>query len=128
MTVNEKDLMLGDWITVVAKDGERTNVEVNYLSNPEDEYCGEANDDYVDHFDAIPLTPEILLKNGFRELEDESNGAKWYELISEKENIRFSLMYTRSVFCWLGPLDFQYVHELQHALKMSGIEKKIVLP
>lgn len=72
----------------------------------------------------IPLTPEILEKNGF--VESHVNGCfSLYTLIYD--GISFSLKYVRSVFQWLGPLDFKYVHELQHALRLCGIKKEIEL-
>lgn len=126
MNVTEKDLMLGNWITVVEKNGRRTNVEVSYLSNPEGDEGGEANDEYVDHFEAIPLTTEILLKNGFKESEDEVHENERFYTITV-DGIKFSLKYARNVFQWIHPLDFSYVHELQNALKLSGIKMKFKL-
>ena len=75
-------------------------------------------------YDSIPLTTEFLEKNGF--VESHVNGCfSLYTLIYD--GISFSLKYVRSVFQWLGPLDFKYVHELQHALKLCGIKKEIEL-
>lgn len=71
----------------------------------------------------IPLTQKILEKNGFKKELSEDN--IHYRFILIYDGVKFSLLYARSVFQWLGPLDFKYVHELQHALRLCGINKEI---
>ena len=80
----------------------------------------------------IPLTAEILEKNGF----------KWDELpkfavneITEKTKRTFSYhLGSRTVFVGVNEPNFNltsacvlYVHELQHILRQSRIEKEIIL-
>ena len=77
----------------------------------------------ADEVKPIPLTPEILEKNGFEKELSEDN--IHYRFILIHDGVRFSLLYARSVFQWLGPLDFKYVHELQHAMRLCGVEKEI---
>ena len=70
----------------------------------------------------IPLTPEILEKNGF-ELQSFSGEmyGNWWEspefLI--REDMRDSI--------GKNNFKFEYVHQLQHALKLCGVEKEIIL-
>lgn len=89
----------------------------------------------------IPLTPEILEKNGFKLKE---KGVLYTEYVSGDEHsiIEFGF-YKESIHdidtvlnCelgFVGGLDrihhchVKYVHELQHALRLCGIEKEIVL-
>lgn len=73
----------------------------------------------------IPLSAEILEKNGFTKKLDADRLHYWFILIDG--HTKFSILYARSVFQWLGPLDFKYVHELQNALRLCGIEKEIIL-
>ena len=81
----------------------------------------------------IPLTPEILEKNFGRALEFNGcffGGNDFYELmihevndgtwIVKHDNIEFSCIPRQQVL--VG-----YVHELQHAFRLFGIEKEIVL-
>jgi hypothetical protein len=81
-------------------------------------------------FEPIPLTPEILEKNGFV-LKEEEVGAY---------GVNIAPYYTRNdvpfeVFCdgepfaiWFkDPVNIAFVHQLQHALRLCGIEKEIVL-
>ena len=79
----------------------------------------------------IPLTPEILEKNRF---ESNSNifGLYDYELsesyILENRGNRFCFVKRipghRSTFYIT---DIKYVHELQHALRLCGIEHRVIL-
>jgi len=82
--------------------------------------------DYIlDYIEGVILTPEILEKNGFTKEVDANSSHYWFTLIDD--HTKFSLLYVKSIFQWLGPLDFNYVHELQHALKLCGINKNIKL-
>ena len=95
-----------------------------------------------EEFEFVPLTPEILEKNGWRQEFDKIEYMVKYDLRNEGKN------------CWMmwaikeHNLDVQrqdekldiynlkvsrvdipcdYVHELQHALRLCGIEKEIVV-
>lgn len=83
----------------------------------------------------IPLTPEILKKNGFDFLYSSVPGGtpqeqrmrkvdtyKWLELVVNyyHETNDFQMVNFRGV-------RLNYVHQLQHALRLCGIEKEIVL-
>lgn len=75
----------------------------------------------------IPLTPEILEKNGFEKEWDEDIMLMVCDTIIVEIGDNYKLykdgkMYFRRV---LAPL--YYVHQLQHALKLCGIEKTIEL-
>lgn len=108
MKANE--LMIDDWVL-----DKKTNRPYKIIGT----------NDLLFHNDysPIPLTAEILERNGFKREDSDDDIHRWFILIYE--GVRFSLLYARSVFQWLGPLDFKYVHELQHALRLCGIEKEI---
>lgn len=72
----------------------------------------------------VPLTPEILEKNGFSH-----NGRKWYtpELFTLE---RWGDVWSIVIACSCGEYvcevcTIKYVHQLQHALRLTGIEKEI---
>lgn len=82
---------------------------------------------HIEDLRPIPLTPEILEKNGClhtaenRTLCDwfdgritvrKYNNREWYELFVGSNQMKFKLM---------------FVHQLQHALRLAGIEKEIEL-
>ena len=89
----------------------------------------------------IPLTPEILEKNGFKKYPYKNS--YWYcdemlELFMKivcifpiKDRELYSLLSATTPRLTAGEDDVyircDYVHELQHTLKLCGIEKEIVL-
>ena len=133
--MNVNDLMIGDWVIPHIWDsiGEPSKiVGISYHS-----YEGK---DYVDGVDCevwdelspndiepIPLTSEILEKNGF---EYDNYNHNWIydeftidygHLIEEDDN--------DYLFIWVADISVKltYVHELQHALRLCGIKKEIIL-
>lgn len=87
----------------------------------------------------IPITPEILEKNGFALVEVGDNGPatpkKNYNRYERWECktmwIDISIWFDRIIKKWclhgLNSVNISYVHELQHAFKFCKIEKEIVL-
>ena len=110
MEANE--LMIGDWVMIenysricgIAEDGV-------YFA---DKNCKGAIS--FDHIEPIPLTAEILERNGFV-LDGES---WWYK------DFRIVLSTSNGVSLICGrQMRFKYVHELQHALRLCQIDKEI---
>ena len=148
------DLMIGDWVQV-AKDvciKKGTIVKVRSIdgdnSFPEKGLKGcatcEPIDDrtisggvWVEYLEPIPLTPEILEKNGFIKnvlrknvlVYVFSDNEDYYTLvIDEYSDSIWRLEYTNNEFNTpITRIMFSYVHELQHALRLCGIDKEIVL-
>ena len=139
-----RDLMIGDWVHVEAHRGfNAQNVKVETIpdNDSDNKYghhyghigtwlCGGDND-FRDvetkHLQPIPLTPEILEKNGFhKEWEGDVVLMVCDTIIVEIGDMykvyKDGKMYLRRV---LAPL--YYVHELQHAMRLCGIEKEIIL-
>lgn len=87
----------------------------------------------TDEVEPIPLTAEILEKNGFEHnphkeshfyFDDEFVEVDIHEMsdsvwLIEAEELEFSMSTQRAIVC--------NVHELQHAIKLYGIDKEIVL-
>lgn len=140
MKANE--LMIGDWVYAV---DDNTSfiipIKVNGIDSIGNinavipDYNGRMvdGDIAIECCEPIPLTPEILEKN-FRVVERSSDG---YNLVINSELIlAFHLKATLDF--WIAqPRDCpnltyslplpRYVHELQHALRLCGIKKEIVL-
>ena len=138
-----KDLMVGDWVYC---EGQPTPDNVIIQSIHEDgvwfqgkRFKGEAS---YDRIFPIPLTPKILEKNGFT-----SYGEAWY-LPENKANgnekilVGFYMYETRisvrsgsKCFDNSVPCEYRaraanrhvFVHDLQHALRLCGIDKEIEL-
>ena len=152
-----KDLMIGDYVTFkdCQNDEAPTIVKIEGLGYQgrgvvEEALVsidGDAAFDLVeinDEFVGIPITPEILKKNGWKLISKTqykleyswSTGA-----IEEYADIHIYVGKDHSnVWRWDFPIlnihlycgdieltKFRYVHELQHALRLCGIEKEIIL-
>lgn len=71
----------------------------------------------------IPITPEILEKNGFEE-----NGGRWYNSNWRMEFEQYEDGWDRTINCGEYSVYFiKYVHQLQNAMRLVGIDKEIEL-
>ena len=135
MKANE--LMLRDWVK--HQDTEKTVDAIWFgnqvsLNDPSKEWGSIYTDKFsADDVKPIPLTAEILEKNGFGYKEEDGNlshyyiGDRWY---LDNPDLHIGT-YNKGVY-WLNYLDnaiygIKYVHQLQHALKLCHIEKEIDL-
>ena len=127
MKANE--LMIGDWVLVhkLTCKGHR----VDYINEMEEEIGADGEIYDVCDIKQIPLTPEILEKNGF---ESDTNmfGLCDYELsesyILENRGDRFCFVKRiPSYSSTFHMFDVKYAHQLQHALRLCQIEKEIEL-
>lgn len=126
--MNAKDLMIDDWVST--PNGYR-QVKQNFgldgiYTRLAPEY------DYPEDWDEkdlqpIPLTPEILEKNGF-----EARG--YEELVLDADEYCFALQKgVDGINAWWWEMfsspiiPINYIHELQHVLRLCGIEKEIEL-
>ena len=125
-----EEIMIGDWIqtncTIFKVEGfDTSSGEVQSKSWAYD----------LDNCKPIEITPEILKENGF---ELKPDGWLWHEFFgNEYQNYIFiqfrkgckevrtcELNFTNKVFLSFKP---RYIHELQHALRLCGIDKEIEL-
>ena len=81
----------------------------------------------------IPLTPEILENNGF---EKEIVGGDTYFTLDDivlQNDYEFGFDFGRFYrdsedgFVLVGIITIKYVHQLQHALRLCGIDKEITI-
>ena len=73
---------------------------------------------WCEYLDPIPLTPEIMEKNGFIYFD----GSWWYK------DFRIVMESSKGVSLVCGrQTKFSYIHQLQLAFRLCGIEKEIVL-
>lgn len=133
------ELMVGDYVTFsdVQNDSNCPKLKVFIIGNG-DVYVSVDGDPVLDLCDSkdlsgIPLTPEILEKNGFDVSDPE---VSIYRFEEDGKAFRFCLrrMYNKDnrpngysfyAFNVLAIIDF--VHQLQHCFKLVGIDKDIVL-
>lgn len=135
--VKISDLSVGDW--VLNRQGVPTKVQV--IVSEGNMRCGEdAKPEHSVHIwvtdvEPIPITPEILEKNGWlpprkaieldtwwwtngvdKAIEAYEYEGEWALTIIEQKEIQYRNR--------VG-IGLKYVHQLQHALRLAGVEKEI---
>lgn len=127
--MNANELMIGDWVMIknYPMKAIPTKVAPQHFVRS------------LVEFEPIPLTADILEKNGFEHKTD----IVWHDIYVLKYRIKLenkelerdqTLMLAKDpydVFYWVpemsavSALDFRFVHELQHLMKMLGIQKEV---
>jgi hypothetical protein len=111
-----KELMIGDWVNVVEFDiiDQILHLTPDTAITGHGDTCGEYE---YERLTPIPLTKEILERNGWRY--DELN-AEYYGVVN--------VLGSQAPFLALnGSVQINYVHELQHALRLAGEKTEIEL-
>lgn len=121
-----QDLMFGDWVIVYEK-AMPVKARVEGVFERGATVLGRVR--IADHgfMEPIPLTPEILEKNGF-EIDFEDGSLIWVDEQDVTEVVWGGTILT--IHGANGHLELDtcmYVHELQHALRMCGVDKEITL-
>lgn len=115
-----KDLMIEDWVYDTILQG-YTRVKMLTARGIQ----GDIHDNIWDEktFEPIPLTLEILKKNGFKD------GQFFAELYIQGWHV-ISDAHNLCMECergWHMNIPCRCLHELQHALRLCGIEKEITI-
>lgn len=130
------ELVIGDWVNCDLCQEPQQIVEL-YETQVMLQYCDLY--DYTE-IEPIPLTPEILVKNGFERI-SKSPYKTEYRVCFDEDNNDFLFVCIHHlrdyVAVYYNPLNRMVhldcniencmVHELQHALKLCGIDKEIIL-
>lgn len=126
------DLMVGDWVwNEFNKKAEKVSsvmdnlimLDYNDCYNPEEP---------IDEIEPIPLTVEILEKNGFDVSDGEvmefrfTEGSQTYKFFIKQMYDRNGKRHGFSSYAFNVLSIIDYVHELQHAFRICGIPKEIV--
>ena len=140
MKANE--LMIGDWVecTYWVPSKQLKVAEIRRIMDDETK-IGVYSDDLILIFrqtevKPIPLTAEILEKNGFKKIRE---GRFLLENLEDNYWVKFypkDANYTGGFYDYIDldsgcisirEMPIEFVHELQHALRLCGIKKEIVL-
>lgn len=130
-----KQLMLGNYALYNGLAVRVRNIHDNVFLDGEDESVEVVYDDgvviLVDpcSLEPIPLTPEILEKNGFRKLVTYGT-EKWL-----CDNLRLNVYSSDGTWRFCADTNrnensviyIRFVHELQNAISLCGIEKEITI-
>ena len=129
--------MIGDWVNVMKKDSYEpvrvctiyeNAIDYLYIDNSLSTETTALGMITIAGVEPIPLTPEILEKN-FEKKALWGIYDDYYDFTIREWNGMFIVNYH---YCEIPMPDTQivgisYVHELQHALRMCGIEKEIII-
>lgn len=145
-----EEIMVGDWVQGFVPDsyskiyGIFNEGRIAIIAEPNKTYIELSPEDVH----PIPLTPEILEKNGLHETEsNEYFPSRWvfiqdgsrdgvmieitfYQKPVNGVNVLIKINTQSSKDCGINKLhscDIETIHELQHALRLCGIEKEIAL-
>lgn len=122
--MTEKDLMVGDWIKVIPFNDKKNSINKRIEKGSDIDRLF----DFQGYIEAIPITSKILLNNGFIKHEHPGYTRHYtYELPCDGFVFKLFSLYD---------LDFSFninnearniknVHELQHVLRLLGIDNVI---
>lgn len=130
MKANE-NLMVGDWVKFKGSD---LYHQVKVVSNKSIKFD---NQKWFakSSVEPIPLTQEILEKNGFRIVHESEFYVSYFQDIQgfhtevkvDKDGIFQKLSMWDGFGNKVTIIECKFVHQLQHALRLCGIEKEITL-
>ena len=124
-----EELMIGDWVQMPKGTCRVISIQDNDVIFT-DIADGIDGSFYINEVKAIPITPEVLEKNGFVK-----QGFSGWEIYTEDFLILWRNDYPdileirsfNAAYGYFYRSYISYVHELQHALRLCGIEKEVVL-
>ena len=124
-----EELMIGDWVIITLRNKIGKVYRIDEANGKGNGWVAVINGDYHEtHLEPILLTPEILEKNGFVEWEDKCYRWEYAEGIYINADFTAQEPWAHiSNRCYSATPVCRYVHQLQHALRLCGIEKEIVL-
>lgn len=125
MAIRSNELMIGDWVHLNDALSPPIYLKVYSIYPPYIQAEGELGQFRDDTLAPIPLTPEILEKNGFfigNYGEYWMRKKKGESVNMDKDNYAIIEKGSSAIY-----LTCKYVHELQHALRLCEIDKEIVL-
>lgn len=119
------DLQVGDLVYIFENPKKIEGIRI-FKNGDEIVYYDGDNGNFIENVTPIPLTTEILEKNGFEKDRDygyfigQSNSG--YYIYFNNNHLSIQAGYDAIEFAWC-----EYVHELQHVLKSCEIDKEIVI-
>lgn len=133
------DLMIGDWVMSLREDHSGEYCQVIDISHHDTVLLEYHRTNYytnIEHIKPISITEEVLKKNGFMEIEegyykwdshgDDEESEVHYEVVRVYLDSKITANVKSLNICEFNGI-VNYVHELQHALRLCEIDKEIEL-
>ena len=127
-----KEFMVGDWIlinNIPHKIQAIDSIDAEIRADDELYYIGEDRYHSEDKIESVPITPEILEKNSIRKRRDEYavfgwEGMKLWYVTLEDFKPQYDFWFITSSDRDLNISgQIRYVHQLQHALRICGLDE-----
>lgn len=119
------ELMIGNWVR--CRESSCQGHRVDFVNEVDGEVGVDGEILNLDMVYPIPLTPEILEKNGWKSYSHENTPIfgtiQGFEIVLAWMDYYWQLCVDGTVY---RKIKIRYVNELQHALKLCGIEKEII--
>ena len=117
-----EELMIGDWVlinNILRKIQAIDNIDAEILADDELYYTGEDRYHSEDKIEGVPLTYELLKKNGWKDAEF------WCEYQADGAIIQSCLPDMGGRIKGIVVKNFQceYVHQYQHLLRLCGLNE-----
>lgn len=115
------DLMCGDWVLINGtprKIQAIDSIDAEIQADDDLYYVGEDRCHSEDKIEGVPLTPEILEKNGFWIMENVNNGAEEY-IAYVTSGLIFHYNRDNDYYFPNTPISWKYVHQFQQVLRLS---------
>ncbi len=121
-----QELSVGDWVRHTFYE---ENVRIAQIYGDSERVLAERGkmsiSCHLNYFEPVHLTPEILKMNGWREDKTDPNFFSTDEVYLYNHNGVWRLRPKSTEL--LIVVDVKHIHELQHALRLLGVEKEIEL-
>ena len=129
------ELMIGDWVNVNGINLKVGAIHADEIGVFDPDYkiywC---SDDGLDRVDPIPLTEGILARNGFEKCYDDEAPVEecyFFRLFNKQcgwfDIDAFGLEEELGAEFTYHDININYVHQLQHLLRLCGIEKELTI-
>lgn len=114
--MKHNEVMIGDWVRFTDPDTDETE-----LIRVATDDIGYDNEEFWQCFSPIEITPEILEANGF-EKDPEDGTMCWENKEIEEVTWRGTILCISSISALMEHDSCMYVHQLQHALRLCGLD------
>ena len=123
-----EELMLNDWVECLDST-HKTKMFAQVDAIEESRNCLLVKDGWgnwfldISHLEPIPLTEEFMTKNGFEQKDNLTYVSGQVEIIKHRDNWNVVI----NKYCVFVDMNIKFVHELQHLLRLVGVEKEFEL-
>ena len=123
-----KDLMIGDWVRIPHINKIGKVYRIDRANGKGNGFAAVIDGDFHESLlEPIPLTDEILKQNGFKYFHKNYASLGYKHPFQLKMNKWPDENGLGGLWTICDMIEIRYVHELQHALRLCGIDKEVII-